>query len=49
LFEKGRLLEDSALYPEEWQTAWRRDRSVVVYLAALAGLTGLAIAAVLLR
>jgi hypothetical protein len=49
LFEKGRLLEDSALYPEEWQTAWRRDRSVVVYLAALAVLTGLAIAAVLLR
>lgn len=49
LFEKGRLLEDRALYPEEWQTAWRRDRSVVVYLAVLAVLTGLAIAAVLLR
>jgi hypothetical protein len=49
LYEKGRLLEDSALYPEEWQNAWRGDRSVVVYLAVLAVLTGLAIAAVLLR
>lgn len=49
LYEKGRLLEDSALYPEDWQTAWRRDRSVTVYLAVLAVLTGLVIAAVLLR
>ena len=49
MFEKGRLLENSALYPEEWQNAWRRDRSVTVYLAVLAALTGLVIAAVLLR
>ncbi|HEV8540682.1 MAG TPA: hypothetical protein VGQ60_05920 [Nitrospiraceae bacterium] len=49
LYEKGRHLEDAALYPEEWQTAWRRDVSVVIYLAVLAGLTGLVIAAVLWR
>ncbi len=49
LYEKGRHLEDAALYPEEWQTAWKRDVSVVLYLAVLAGLTGLVIAAVLWR
>ena len=49
MYEKGRFLEDNALYPEDWQNAWRRDRSVTVYLAVLAALTGLVIAAVLLR
>ena len=49
LYEKGRHLEDAALYPEEWQTAWKRDFSVVIYLAVLAGLTCLVIAAVLWR
>jgi hypothetical protein len=49
LYEKGRHLEDAALYPEEWQTAWKRDASVVIYLAVLAGLTGLVIAAVMGR
>jgi len=49
LYEKGRYLEDAALYPEEWQTAWERDVSAGIYLAVLAGLTGLVIAAVLWR
>jgi hypothetical protein len=49
LYEKGRHLEDVALYPEEWQMAWKHDVSVVIYLAVLAGLTGLVIAAVLWR
>jgi hypothetical protein len=49
LYEKGRYLEDAALYPEEWQWAWMRDVSVGIYLAVLAGLTGLVIAAVLWR
>lgn len=48
-YEKGRHLEDAALYPEEWQTMWQRDVSVGIYLAVLAGLTGLVIAAVLWR
>src|SRR5207245_5868883 len=41
LYEKGRHLEDAALYPEEWQRAWKRDVSVVIYLAVLAGVPGL--------
>jgi len=49
LYEKGRHLEDAALYPEEWQMAWKHDVSVMIYLAVLAGLTGLVIAAVLWR
>ena len=49
LYEKGRHLEDAALYPEEWQRAWKRDVSFVIYLAVLAGLTGLVIAALLWR
>ena len=49
LYEKGRHLEEAALYPEEWQWAWKRDVSVGIYLAVLAGLTGLVIAAVLWR
>ena len=49
LYEKGRHVEDSALYPKEWQTAWKQDISVVIYLSVLAGLTGLVMAAVLSR
>src|SRR5438552_19192681 len=49
LYEKGRHLEDSALYPKEWQTAWKQDISVGIYLAVLAGLTGLVMAVVLWR
>jgi hypothetical protein len=49
LFDEGRYLEEKSLYPEEWQTAWHADRSVIVYLTVLAALTVLVVAAVLLR
>lgn len=49
LYDDGAYLEGKSLYPEEWQTAWLADRSVVVYLAVLTALTVLVIAAVLLR
>jgi hypothetical protein len=49
LYEKGRYLPKTSLYPEAWQWAWMSDRSVTVYLGVLAGMTGLVIAAVLLR
>ena len=49
LYEEGFYLEGKALYPEEWQTAWTTDRSVIVYITVLTTLTVLVIAAVLLR
>lgn len=49
LYEEGLYLVGKALYPEDWQTAWLSDRSIVVYLTVLATLTVLVIAAVLLR
>lgn len=49
LYDEGAYLEGRSLYPEEWQTAWLADRSVVVYLTVLTALTVLVIAAVLLR
>lgn len=49
LYEKGRFLPDKALYPESWQTAWMSDPSLTIYLSVLAGLTGLVLAALLLR
>lgn len=49
LYEEGLYLLDKTLYPENWQTAWHNDRSVVVYLTVLATLTVLVIAAVLVR
>ncbi|MGH7232728.1 MAG: hypothetical protein ACREJU_15425 [Nitrospiraceae bacterium] len=49
LYDEGLYLEGKALYPEDWKTDWLRDRSVTIYLAVLATLTVLVIAAVLLR
>lgn len=49
LYDQGLYLVGKALYPEDWQTAWLRDRSVTVYLTVLTALTVLVIAAVLLR
>ena len=49
LYDDGSYLEGQAFYPDDWQTAWLSDRSVVVYLTILATLTVLVIAAVLLR
>lgn len=48
LYDEGLYLVGKALYPEDWQTAWLNDRSVIVYLVVLAALTVLVIAAVLL-
>ncbi len=49
LYEEGLYVTGKTLYPEEWQTGWRRDRSVTVYLVVLATLTVLVIAATLVR
>jgi hypothetical protein len=49
LYEEGLYATGKSLYPEEWQTAWHADRSVIVYLTVLATLTVLVVAAVLLR
>ena len=49
LYEEGLYVVGKTLYPEEWQTGWRRDRSVTVYLVVLATLTVLVIAATLVR
>lgn len=49
LYDEGRFLQGAALYPADWQTAWTRDSSVTVYLWVLATLTGLVLAALLLR
>ena len=49
LYEPDLYVLGKSLYPEEWQTAWRSDRSVTVYLTVLAALTVLVVAAVWLR
>jgi hypothetical protein len=49
LYDEGLYLLGKALYPEDWQTAWLSDKSITVYLAVLAVLTVLVIAAVLVR
>ncbi|MDP3090843.1 MAG: hypothetical protein Q8N04_09210 [Nitrospira sp.] len=38
---------DSALYPEDWQNEWARDRSLLQYLTILTFLTGIALVAIL--
>ena len=47
LYEKGLYLKEKTLYPEDWQTVWQGDRSVTVYVAVIATLAVLVIAAVL--
>lgn len=46
LYEEGRYLVDKALYPEDWRTAWLRDRSVTVYVVVITVLTILVIASI---
>jgi hypothetical protein len=46
LYDEGLYLLGKPLYPEDWQTAWLSDRSVIVYLTVLTTLTVLVIAAV---
>ncbi|MDO9116872.1 MAG: hypothetical protein Q7U39_02850 [Nitrospira sp.] len=38
---------DSALYPEDWQNEWTRDRSLLQYLTILTFLTGIVLVAIL--
>jgi len=49
LYEEGLYSVGKSLYPQDWQTAWLSDRSVTVYIAVIAALTVLVIAAVLVR
>ena len=49
LYEEGLYVAGKTLYPEEWQTAWRSDRSITVYVVVLATLTVLVVAATLVR
>ncbi len=49
LYEEGLYLEGKTLYPEDWQTDWLRDRSVIIYVTVVAALAVLVIAAVLAK
>ncbi len=49
LYDEGLYSVGKALYPQDWQTAWLSDKSVTVYIAVIAALTVLVIAAVLVR
>ena len=49
LYEKNRHVDDDSLYPEDWQTDWRRDRSEWVYHGAILLMTSLLALAILLR
>lgn len=49
LYDEGLYTVGKALYPKDWQTAWLRDRSVTVYVAVIAALTVLVIAAILIQ
>ncbi len=40
-YEDGLFVENHALYPEGWKTAWLGDRTVILYFASLWSLTGL--------
>ena len=47
LYESDAYMTGKVLYPAEWQTAWRQDSSVTVYLSVIGALTALLIGAVL--
>ena len=47
-YEEGLFLENQALYPEGWKTAWLNDRSGTLYLFTLCLLTGLVLLALFL-
>jgi len=49
LYEEGRYLDDSSLYPGNWQTAWLGDRSEFIYHGIIVSLTALVVLALLLR
>ena len=49
LFEKGRYLDDTSLYPKDWETLWLADRSEFIYHGIIISLTALVVIALLLR
>jgi uncharacterized membrane protein len=48
LFEEFSGHDDHALYPDDWQNEWTRDRSLLQYIAVLTLLTGIVLIAILL-
>jgi hypothetical protein len=48
LFEEFPGRDDHALYPDDWQNEWTRDRSLLQYIAILTLLTGIVLVAILL-
>jgi hypothetical protein len=49
LYQKGWHCMGKTVYPEKWQTDWKLDRSIPIYLAALASLTALVTWAMLIH
>lgn len=47
-YEDGLFIENQALYPAQWKTAWLGDRSGMLYLASLCTLTAIFLLALLL-
>jgi len=47
LFKELSEHNDHALYPDDWQNEWSRDRSLVQYLAILTLLTAIVLVAIL--
>ena len=47
-YEDGLFIENQALYPAKWKTAWLNDRTGSVYLASLCALTGVFLLALIL-
>mgnify|MGYP003575477647 FL=1 len=47
-YEDGLFIENQALYPAKWKTAWLNDRTGSVYLASLCALTGIFLLALIL-
>jgi lysylphosphatidylglycerol synthetase-like protein (DUF2156 family) len=47
LYEDGRYLNDTSLYPRNWQTGWLRDRSEFIYHSIILLLTALVVSALL--
>ena len=48
LFEKQPWPDDRPMYPDNWQTDWTHDRSLMQYVAVLALLTVITLLAILL-
>jgi hypothetical protein len=47
-YEDGLFIENQALYPAKWKTAWLSDRTAALYLASLCALTGIFLLALIL-